>query len=237
MRAQLSHTTLQRSSAAERRPPTLCLPSEPRHRVGRPSRLDAAMTAVSVIRPSCRRLQARNPHRSVLSRLRWWRRSPCTTYDVPRVHNIFHPSPGTQKSHRAESDVVGLGCKLPGATSPHDGSICRACLSENAGASTPMPSIDLSTRVVKPRPTQQSLARCCANSNTIPLDRWPLWDYNRLVMNKEHRTIKLRSYVTRPFYKAVRERAWQERLSMSALIQVWIQRGLDGPAVSKEERS
>jgi len=54
-------------------------------------------------------------------------------------------------------------------------------------------------------------------------------------MNKENRTIKLRSYVTRPFYKAVRERAWQERLSMSALIQVWIRRGLDGPPVSKED--
>ena len=86
------------------------------------------------------------------------------------------------------------------------------------------------------RPTQQSRRERCANSNTILIDGWPLWDYNRLVMNKENRTIKLRSYVTRPFYKAVRERAWQERLSMSALIQVWIRRGLDGPRVKEEER-
>ena len=43
-------------------------------------------------------------------------------------------------------------------------------------------------------------------------------------------------YVARELYKSVRERAWTERLSMSALVQVWIRRGLDGPPVTKEER-
>jgi len=50
-------------------------------------------------------------------------------------------------------------------------------------------------------------------------------------------TKRIGMYVDQSLYKAVRERAWTERLSMSALLQAWSRRGLDGPPVSKEEQS
>ena len=49
-------------------------------------------------------------------------------------------------------------------------------------------------------------------------------------------THRIGVYVDQTLRRAVFKRAHTEEMSMSALIQVWIRRGLDGERVQEEER-